>query len=260
MSPDDRPDYAPLDYLDCPASVRSELRHYLARAAEGLADGDAIWLYGSLARGCYHAVTSDVDVLVVVREECSEETLCALTVAHREAQLPLDVTIATRAQAAWDTIPTRVELLLKPTGGVHRASDCGDFLLQRQDAWECNLPVLGPSPRDLLPPVPWPALALCLDALLPHLVPRFQNATLMLCRALFAFSHRRLCGKREAGEWARSALDTSWRPLIEEALAQFEQGRPEGVPPDRLHAFETLCRERIATELAAARAQPSTPP
>ncbi|HXK15164.1 MAG TPA: aminoglycoside adenylyltransferase domain-containing protein, partial [Gaiellaceae bacterium] len=41
---------------------------------------------------------------------------------------------------------------------------------------------------------------------------------LTLCRALHTLETGTVCSKREAGEWAKRALDPEWRDLIQQAL------------------------------------------
>ena len=54
--------------LDCSPEVRGKTAIYAKRVADALGeDLVGICLHGSLARGCYHPATSDVDVVAVTR-------------------------------------------------------------------------------------------------------------------------------------------------------------------------------------------------
>ena len=54
--------------LDCSPEVRGKTATYAKRVADALGeDLVGICLHGSLARGCYHPATSDVDVVAVTR-------------------------------------------------------------------------------------------------------------------------------------------------------------------------------------------------
>jgi len=167
-----------------------------------------------------------------------------------EAELRLDATFVTLAQANADHVPTRIDFAIKPIGGariVRPSRGLPDFLLQRQDAYECDAPLVGRSAREVLRPVPWAALAECLDALLPEILPRFKNPALMLCRWAFTFANRRVCSKREAGEWAVEAFGPAWRPLIQEALRRYGAGVPDDSGPDEvLREFERYCTQYVA--------------
>ena len=209
-----------------------------------------IYLYGSLARGCFHPGTSDVDVVVVTEGPCSEAMISRIAKAHEEAGVPVDATFVTRSQVGVDETPTPVEFVVKPEGEqrvVRLPGGHGDFLLQRQDVYDCDAAIVGEPAREVVRPVPWAALARCLDYLFPHIVPRFKSPVLMLSRIAYAFANRKLCSKREAGEWAMGALGAEWRPLVAEALEKYAAGVPDDRGPDeRLRAFEERCARYIA--------------
>lgn len=238
--------------LACPPAVQQAIARFCQAAAQLPGGVVGIYLYGSLARGCWHEQTSDVDLLVITDSAMSEDGGAALLRVHREAGHALDVTAVTREQLIVDTVPTPIDFLLKPIEGgrlVRLPEGCRDFLLQRQDAHECGCTLAGRPAREIVPPVPWPALARCLAGLLPHLVPSFKNPTLMLCRVAYACQHRALCSKAEAGEWALEHLEESWQPLIATALQCYAAGVSEERRED-LPAFEQYCRALVAGELA----------
>jgi hypothetical protein len=70
----------------------------------------------------------------------------------------------------------------------------------------------------------------------------------MLYRVTYAFAHRRLCCKRDAGRWALEGFgEPRWRPLLETALSRYEAGVPDDAgPSEELLMFERCCREFIA--------------
>jgi len=198
-----------------------------------------------LPRGCFHPGTSDVDAIVVTRSTCEEAVIARIREHAEETNLPVDATFVAFAQANVDRTPTPVDFTLKPIGGARTVRPSGglpDFLLQRQDAYECDAPLVGSAAREILRPVSWPALSECLDAMLPQILPRFKNPALMLCRWAFAFANRPISSKREAGEWALEAFDQAWRPLIQEALHKYAAGVPDDRGPDEpLRALEACC-------------------
>jgi len=237
--------------LACSAEVKGGLRRYCAALAEAVGDGlVGVYLYGSLARGCFHPGTSDVDVVVVTEGPCSEVVVSKIVKAHGEAGVPVDATFVTRSQIGVEETPTPVEFVLKPGGEervVRLPEGHGDFLLQRQDVYDCEAAIVGEPAREVVRPVPWEALARCLDYLFPHIVPRFKNPALMLSRIAYAFANRKLCSKRDAGEWAMGALGEEWRPLVAEALEKYAAGVPDDRGPnERLRAFEGRCAGYIA--------------
>jgi hypothetical protein len=192
-----------------------------------------------------------VDVVVVTEGPCSEAVVTEIVEAHEEAAVPVDATFVPRSRVALDETPTPVEFVVKPAGDqrlVRPLEGLGDFLLQRQDAYDCDAALVGPSVREVVKPVPWGALAECLDHLFPYIVPRFKNPALMLCRVAYAFAHRALCSKKTAGEWGLRVLDAGWRPLIEDALKKYVSGVPDNLGPNApLRQFEAHCARHIAT-------------
>ena len=246
-----------VDALRCPSEVKDGLLLWAHRVTRALgAELAGMYLYGSLPHGCFHPATSDVDVVVVTERPCSEAVTSEIVKAHIEATIPVDATFATRCQIEVDETPTPVDFVVKPMDGgklVRLPEGHRDFLLQRQDVCECGMAVAGRPAREIVRPVPWEALSRCLDDLFPHIVPRFKNPALMLCRAAYAFTRRALCSKKAAGEWAVRELDESWRPLIRAALAKYASGQADDSGPDEaLRAFESYCVGYIARVRGAA--------
>jgi hypothetical protein len=189
-----------IEHLRCPRDVKDRLRTVGAQLSALLGD-DLVgaYLYGSLPRGCFHPAASDVDAIVVTRSTCEEAVIARIREHAEETNLSVDATFVAFAQANVDRTPTPVDFTLKPIGGARTVRPSGglpDFLLQRQDAYECDAPLVGSAAREMLRPVAWPALSECLDAMLPQMLPRFKNPALMLCRWAFAFANRRIGSKR----------------------------------------------------------------
>ena len=226
------------------------LQGRIARYATGLIEilgGNlvGVYLYGSLARGCYHAGPSDVDTIVVTGRDCAESEYPAILQVHKDVGAPVDPVFVTEEQLNADVFPTPIGFLVKPIEGhkiVHVPEGRGDFLLQRQDAYEAGVALAGPSPREMIRPVPWPLLAESLDYLFPHIITRFKNPVLMLCRIAYAHTHHSLCCKRRAGEWAVEAFEERWRPMISAALAQYAEGvTGPAATSMELQEFEAYC-------------------
>jgi streptomycin 3"-adenylyltransferase len=231
--------------LQCSSLVRLKLRKY-AEQLQGLlgANVRGVYVYGSLARGCFHPSSSDVAVIVIISEDV-EPDASEVARIHRSSGLPLDAVFVTEEQIRKDAFPTPVSFLVKPMDNfaiVHPAADSSDLLLQRQDAFEAGVAILGPEPRESIRPVPWPLLARSLDALFPHIVPRFKNGILMLCRVAYARENHSLCSKKCAGEWAINAFGTRWAPIISSALAEYASGCScTSISESTLRAFEHDC-------------------
>ena len=235
----------------CSISVRRGLKTCTAQLAKALgSDLTGAYLYGSLARGCFNPKTSDVDVLVVTREPCSDQLVTAIRDLHSAAPFPLDLLSVTREQIALNVTPTPFDFAVMaaaPHRLVRGTEGKGDLLLIRQGVYDCDLTLAGEPTRNVIAPVPWPLLARSLEFLLPHILPRFKNPALMLCRVVYAFANRTLCSKQAAGEWALDALEPMWRPLIRASLDKYGAGVADDQGPnEELRAFEKYCAQHIA--------------
>ena len=198
-----------------------------------------VYLYGSLARGCYHAGPSDVDTIVVTRRDCAESDYPAILQVHEEAGVPVDAVFVTEEELSADVFPTPIGFLVK-LKIIHVPEGRGDFLLQRQEAYEAGVALVGPEPREIIRPVPWRLLRQSLDFLFPHIVANFKNPVLMLCRIAYAHAKHSLCSKKQAGEWALQAFEERWRPMISAALAEYAEG-VTGPAATGLEEFEEYC-------------------
>jgi len=233
--------------LRCPGVVAERLAAYAEQVASLLGDGlVGIYLHGSLARGCFHPATSDVDIIVVSEAPCSDTALAQVLLAYRRAAIPLDVTFATRSQIQRNETPAPIDCLVK-MGKVFRQSEGSqDFIINRQDTYESGIALVGPRPRDVVKPVPWQTLAKALECLFPVVLPRFKNPVLMVCRICHAFAKHVLCSKTAAGEWALEEFNQRWRPLIQSALRDYAEGVPADAGPDEsVRSFEQYCAEYV---------------
>ena len=238
--------HADIELLECAHAVRRKIARYSRGLLEILGDDlVGVCLYGSLARGCHNGATSDVDMIVVVRGNCSELDESRVLELHRNSAILIDAKFVTEDQMHLDAFAPPVEFLLKLIDGwkiVHVPEGRRDFLLDRQDAFEAGVWLVGPTVADLLRPVPWPLIAESLDYLYPHIVTHFKNPVLMLCRVAYAWTHRELCSKKRAGEWAMVELDAQWASTLETALAEYAAGcAKSSISADEIQAFEGYC-------------------
>lgn len=238
--------------LACNDELQEGIAVYAAGLVEVLGDNlRGVYLYGSLARGCYHPSTSDLDIIVVTRGVCVEAQHPGILRVHESAGAPVDAVFVAEDQVDADVFPAQIDFLVKPMSGhsiFRKPEGSRDFLLQREDAYEAGIALLGTDPSEIIRPVPWPLLAECLDFLFPHIVANFKNPVLMLCRLAYAHAHRSLCCKQHAGEWASEAFGARWRQIIEAALNQYSQGVVgSAVPPEVLQEFEEYCAGYISS-------------
>jgi len=235
--------------LQCPSRVADALTTYAAELEAVLGKRLAgAYIYGSLARRCFHPATSDVDIMVISEVPCSDAQVAQIRLAHQRAAIPVDATFATRSQAALNETPTPIDFVVKAGDTVLRVPEGrGDFVIDRQDVSESGLALVGPCPHAVIDPVPWQTLAEAMDWLFPAILPRFKNPVLMLCRICYAFANRTLCSKVDAGEWAVSEFDPEWRVLVESALRDYAGGIASAGSRDAtLRSFEHYCANYIA--------------
>jgi predicted nucleotidyltransferase len=238
-----------LKNLSCSLHIRNAIRRYrtllVEEARENLV---ALYLFGSLARGCYNERTSDVDLLAVSSKPYSTEVASRIAGLHSQSRLTGDVIFVTVEQMKADCLPTPVDFVVKPDGRLFRnESGSMDFFINRQDVYECGIALLGPPAKEIVPAVLWPLLSESLLSLLPHIADRFKNPILMFCRIVYAVHHRSLCSKVVAGQWAKEHLDKEWREVIDAALAEYTAGAAQiDHKQDAVISFGRYCEQFIA--------------
>ena len=227
-----------------------DLTHDLDALASILGpDLESIYAYGSVVSGCFRPPLSDIDLIVVTRQPCSEETAERIGRHAEKRRPPIDATFVTSEQLHADILPTPVDLLSKPFPGmeaVRKPEGSLSFLLDRQDAYENGMAILGRPLAESIRSVPWNLIEQSLDRLSPHIVPNFKHPTLMLCRVVCTLSRRRMCSKEGAGLWALENLPSRWGNLIRADLDAYAKGRKNARPnPKALDAFEAFCLSSI---------------
>lgn len=237
-----------VEWLGCPCELRQSLVHYAAHLGGLLGDQlVGLYVHGSVARGCFSPATSDIDVIAVLAGPCTDEIARDVAGIHTVSDLPLDAVFVTQHHLRHDEVPTPVEFVLKPVGEGElrlRGERHPYFLLDRQDAYECSIALAGPGFSELAPPLPWHLVVDRLENLLPHIVLKFKNPTLMLCRIAYALAHGTLCSKRDAGLWALEGLGGTWRPLVQKSLDRYARGVPEDAEAtEALLGLERHCRD-----------------
>lgn len=236
--------------LECSESLEHQINTYAAGLAQILADNLlGFYIYGSLARGCYHPTTSDIDIMAVTREFCQDSDISAVLALHRRIDIAIDAVFVTSSQVCANVFPTPVQFLVKPVDGhkfVHLPDGSRDFQLQRQDVNGAGIVMSGSPPDQCVPPADWVLIEQSLDFLFPHILPNFKNPALMLCRIAYAWQHRSLCSKKQAGEWALQAFDKHWHGLLNTALIEYADGCTNSrISSAILHEFEEYCEGYI---------------
>lgn len=208
-----------------------------------------MYLYGSLASGDFDEHSSDVDFVVVTREEVGEDLIPKLRAVHERIAasglkwaLKLEGSYISRA-ALRRYDPNDAPRVQYNEGRFYLDRHGSDWIIQRHILREHSVIVAGPPLKPWIDPVKPDELRGAVAEVLrgwwrnwilthPQELnrPGYQPfAVLTMCRSLYAFEHGEIVSKPAAGRWALGALDSQWKELIERALTQKADLSPEGL-------------------------------
>ena len=198
-----------------------------------------MYLYGSLANGDFDE-HSDIDVLIVTKEEISAGIFSALQQLHKRIN-QIDSPWAAQIEASY--ISQAALRRFDPTNTLHPHMDRGDeevlhmmshesdWIVQRHILHERGIVIEGPDLQRLIDPVSRDELRRAVAGVLPLWIqPVLENPSLIhkrgyqsycvltLCRMLYTLKHGKIASKPAAAKWALENLDPKWRLLIERAL------------------------------------------
>lgn len=268
-----------------------DLDEVLRRHAKTM--GDALgtnfvgyYLQGSLAIGDFD-LTSDVDLIVVVRTELAERQAKSVELVHQQTYAQDNRWVKRLEYSFFPQV-----LLRKPSSPYDRNGrndekrralwyfDNGSPTIERSDhcntlvvRWtlrERGVVVAGPAPTTLIDPVSPQALREEIRntltgwgrELLQDPEPfrnRFYQVYLVLnyCRMLHDLNEGRVDSKYAAVEWARSNLDRKWTRLIDSSWKDRQECQDPAIavrqPADPVIFDQTLSFVRYAIEKAATR-------
>lgn len=209
-----------------------------------------MYVHGSVATGDFDPDRSDIDFLVVSRDELPAQTVSALQAMHaRIAASDLKWVknyegsyIPQRAIRRHDPAHSR-HPVIRVDGSFGVDEHGSEWIIQRHVIREHGIVLAGPSPETLIDPISADDLRLAVSRLLrewwmPQLDDPFRlysseyqaYAILTMCRALYTIEFGAIASKRQAARWAQKALGGTWVGLIESAVKW-----QRGVELDRLH-------------------------
>jgi predicted nucleotidyltransferase len=199
-----------------------------------------MYLYGSLASGDFDEQSSDVDFVVVTRDEIADDLIPKLRAVHeRIAASGLKWApklegsyISRRALRRYD--PNDIPRPQYNEGQFFLALHGSDWIIQRHVLREHSVAVAGPPIKPWIDPVTpdelrgavagvfagWWASYILIHPKELERAGYQPFAVLTMCRALYAFEHGEIVSKSVAARRAMESLDARWKPLIERALAQ----------------------------------------
>ena len=210
----------------------------LVRSVEAILDANLIGIYlqGSFAVGDFDEY-SDVDWLVVMQQELTEEALAVLQIMHQRI-FGLPIPWAQHLEGSY--FPLEMLTRYDPVQDRPFYLDNGSQKLERSDhdnSWvvrwtvrEHGIPLLGPPPSKIIDPIPPKALhqevvKVMHDWGAEILNGRYQidsrwaqpYVTLSYCRMLQTLANGRIESKKAGAIWAQAYLPAQWQPLIEQA-------------------------------------------
>lgn len=197
-----------------------------------------VYLHGSLAMGCFNPQKSDLDLLLVVDEEPSDEAKLAfmeqVVLLNQEAPAKgLELSIVTKAAVKPFQYPTPFVLHFSPMhlgwfqqdpkGYVAHmkgndpdlAAHCTILLQYGKVLYGAPIPeVFGEVPKTAYLDSIWQDISGAEEDILRD--PMY--ITLNLCRVLAYVRQSRVLSKQEGGQWGLEHLPVQHHPLIQQAL------------------------------------------
>ncbi|MEU9333944.1 aminoglycoside adenylyltransferase family protein [Streptomyces sp. NPDC048290] len=218
----------------------------------------ALYLHGSAVSGGLRA-HSDVDVLVVVEREPTEEERRGLvgelmTVSGGDAR-PVEVIVVVRAEITPWRYPPRSAFLYGEwlrdayqrgyVPGPEVMPDLAPLITMARDG---DTPLYGPSARELLPVVPHADLRRAIVAGVPELLAELdtdtRNVLLTLARIWTTLATGAIRTKDAAAEWARERVPVEHQAVLEWARRGY-LGEDTGAAPDGVAG----CAEALVAEI-----------
>jgi predicted nucleotidyltransferase len=224
----------------------------------------AIYLYGSLARGCFYPARSDLDLLIVVERPLRRDYKLGLAQAaltRSNAPYPLDVLVVARGDLVpWRyPVPCQLRICEERRARLAAATAGIGWLAWPEGAEEISriaaieiastrghgITLHGPPPGELLPEPPRTDL---LDAVLSSVEGAEQHSPAELPRLCQALAYTRaglLPARAEALRWALETLAEDYQPPIAQVLAAWSGAGAEEGTSDPAH-WRRFARKLLA--------------
>ena len=248
------------------AEVNLVLNMLLANVKQILGDQFVgMYLYGSLSSGDFNTETSDIDFLVVTKDNLPEQTITALESMHKHAWA---TSLKRAGQLEGSYVPKDLIRKHDPNGlpcptvneGQFFVDQRGsDWIIQRHVVREFGVIVEGPDPKTLIDYVgPDDIRGAVMGILHEWWFPMLDDPTwlrehddhyrafavITMCRVMHALKDGTVISKPRAVQWAQAQLGEPWKTLIDKAIAASNHETAE-VPLDETlgfirHTMETV--------------------
>jgi predicted nucleotidyltransferase len=241
-----------------PLTPYAEVNEILQELMKGLgailgSELAGVYLYGSLTTAEFDR-QSDIDVLVVTRDEMSDEVFATVAAMHDKIAAG-DSWCATQLEVAYIPLQalrrydaeTSVYPHLDRGKGEHlqRKEHWTDCVVQRHVLRELGIALAGPHPATLIDPVSDEDRRQAMHDLLfrwgeslfsdPSQLERRGSQSyvvLSICRILYTLETGAVASKRQASDWAKATLDERWKLLIDRAWTGRQNPDSEATPED----------------------------
>jgi len=212
-----------------------------------------MYLFGSLANGDFDQ-HSDIDVLVVTRDEITNDIFSSLQTMHT-CIAGIDSPWATQLEVSY--IPHKALRRFDPANIRHPHMDRGrgeslhmlahesDWIVQRYILRERGIILEGGAPLSLIDPISSNDLRQAVMDVLPLWAKPILDdpsqikgrgyqsyVVLSLCRMLYTLQCGTIISKRAAAQWAQETLSTQWAHLIARAWLGRQNPGLEAEPED----------------------------
>ncbi|WP_379153945.1 aminoglycoside adenylyltransferase domain-containing protein [Paenibacillus sp. sgz5001063] len=244
--------------------IEEILNRFTAIFVEELEDSlTGIYLHGSLAMGCFNPAGSDIDILVVIRDNLPHASAAKiarkLVILREEMANGLEISVVREAALAPVTYPTPCELHFSDYHLERYRADedyvCGgyedeDLASQIAVAYYRGRTLYGEPLAKCYPAVGHSAyLSSILHDIADAATDILENPmymTLNLCRVLYYIQEGQIASKREGGEWGIASLPSEFRELVQVLLDQYN-GVPDirQVEPGELTTFAGYMLDEI---------------
>ncbi len=223
----------------------NDVNTVLAMLTAGLIEvlGDQLvgfYLTGSLTYGDFDRGSSDIDVIAILTEPLSDEQITQITALHAKVaeQFPewakrIEANYVTKAMLS-STLPPK-EFRPYFNGGKFWNFQYGnEWLLNLHVLRDCGVALVGPDPKELLPPIDIAAVREAskrdlhadwepkLSSGHPFESPGYDTnhlqayAVLTMCRILHRAKNDEVASKRVASAWSKHTYP-EWKSLIDKA-------------------------------------------
>ncbi len=194
-----------------------------------------LYLFGSLATGDFDYESSDIDLVVAISTDLSQEEFEELKIMHTDIMLNnskwndrIEIGYISVRNLKKPELHCKIALI-SPGEPFHFKGADNDWIINRYVLREKGLMIFGPPPKTLIDPISKEVLKNAIKELMKEWrdwikqteivsPPNYQAYMIMtMCRALYTFKTSDFVSKKQAALWAKKELP-EWFLLIDKAL------------------------------------------